>query len=175
MKAILLVSALAIMVMCGDNINQLGMTGAALEDEVFDRKNKDKMYVIFFKKVDTDDKPLMAANENQKEGLIKKLNELDLQDFQKPFFQVVEINADNKAFIERNKLAEGACDKRPVIMVKDHGVGTLFNGPLATTKAIEEFKKKMPTEAPKDDKAAGSGDAAAGGDGAAAGGDGAGK
>ena len=108
MKAILLVSALAIMVMCGDNINQLGMTGAALEDEVFNKKNKDKMYVIMFKKVDTDDKPLMAANENQKEGLIKKLNELELQDFQKPYFQVVEVNADNKAFIERNKVADGA-------------------------------------------------------------------
>ena len=40
-------------------------------------ENKKKPYVVIFKKVDVEDKPLMAANDNQKEGIIKKINDLE--------------------------------------------------------------------------------------------------
>ena len=40
-------------------------------------ENKKKAYIIMFKKVDVEDKPLMAANENQKEGMIKWVNDME--------------------------------------------------------------------------------------------------
>ena len=53
------------------------MVGDQLKTEMMKEENKKKAYVIMFKKVDVDDKPLMAANDNQKEGILKKLNDLE--------------------------------------------------------------------------------------------------
>ena len=52
------------------------MTGQALLEDMQKEANKNKMYVIMFKKVDVEDKALMAANDNQKEGVINRLNTL---------------------------------------------------------------------------------------------------
>ena len=53
------------------------MVGDQLKAEMMKEENKNKAYIIMFKKVDVDDKPLMAANENQKEGILKRMNELE--------------------------------------------------------------------------------------------------
>ena len=168
-----LVSMLVLLAQSADNMNQLGLTGDALQEYIQDGKNKDKIFIVLFKKVDQDDKPLMAANENQKEGIIKRINDMELEDFQKPYFQVVECDIpDSEKVMRKNKVATGSCDKRPVIMVKDHGIGELFNGPLATLKAKEYFEKVIPDTDPAaagDDAAAaddsGEGDEAAEGEG----------
>ena len=63
------------------------MTGQALLEDMQKEANKNKMYVIMFKKVDVEDKALMAANDNQKEGIINRLNSLaQLSDAQKANF-----------------------------------------------------------------------------------------
>ena len=63
------------------------MTGQALVEEMQKEANKNKMYVVMFKKVDVEDKALMAANDNQKEGIINRLNSLaQLSDAQKANF-----------------------------------------------------------------------------------------
>ena len=63
------------------------MTGQALLEDMQKEANKNKMYVIMFKKVDVEDKALMAANDNQKEGMINRLNNLaQLPDAQKANF-----------------------------------------------------------------------------------------
>ena len=70
-----------------NNVQQIGMTGQALLEDMQKEANKNKMYVIMFKKVDVEDKALMAANDNQKEGVINRLNSLaQLSDAQKANF-----------------------------------------------------------------------------------------
>ena len=124
------------------------MTGDSLVHEMQKDSNKNKMYVIMFKKVNVEDKALMASNDNQKEGMINRLNQLaQLKDEQKANFQVIEINEANKVLLKKWKIKEGAADKRPVFLVATGGVGKTFSGPLATTKAKEYFEKNLPQPA----------------------------
>ena len=143
MKVLLLVSCLALAALAGSsNIQPVGMTGESLMDEMQKDDNKDIAFVIQFKKINVNDKALMAANDNQKEGVINKINALDqLDDDQKARFQVVEVNDANKVLMRKWKVKESAADKRPVFLVAKGGVGKTFSGPLATQKATDYFDK----------------------------------
>ena len=151
MRVLILVSLL-LAVFCAptsNNVVQIGMTGQQLVEEMQKDANKNKMYVVMFKKVNVEDKALMAANDNQKEGIINRLNSLaQLSDDKKANFQVVEVNESNKVLLKKWKVKEGAADKRPVFLVARGGVGKTFSGPLATTKAKEYFFKNLPTDQP---------------------------
>ena len=151
MRVLILVSCLlaALCAPSSNNVVQIGMTGQQLAEEMQKDANKNKMYVIMFKKVNVEDKALMAANDNQKEGIINKLNALaQLPDDKKANFQVVEVNESNKVLLKKWKVKEGAADKRPVFLIARGGVGKTFSGPLATTKAKEYFNKNLPEDKP---------------------------
>ena len=78
MKFILLVSLiLAVTIADNNNINPISKDGEDLMDEMQKDDNKELVFVIQFKKVSSDDKALTAANDNQKEGIINKLNKED--------------------------------------------------------------------------------------------------
>ena len=108
-------------------------------------ENKKKPYLIIFKKVDVEDKPLMAANDNQKEGIIKKINDLEqLADDSRVNFQVIDVNESNLGLMRKWKIKESAADKRPVLLVALGGQGKTFSGPLSTTKAANYLKQILP-------------------------------
>ena len=152
MKVLILISLAfcAFSAATANNVVQIGMTGQALLEDMQKEANKNKMYVIMFKKVDVEDKALMAANDNQKEGIINRLNSLaQLTDAQKANFQVVEVNEANSVLLKKWKVKEGAADKRPVFLIARGGVGKTFSGPLSTTKAKNYFQANLPKEEPK--------------------------
>ena len=152
MKVLILISLAfcAFSAATSNNVVQIGMTGQALLEDMQKEANKNKMYVIMFKKVDVEDKALMAANDNQKEGIINRLNSLaQLSDAQKANFQVVEVNEANSVLLKKWKVKEGAADKRPVFLIARGGVGKTFSGPLATTKAKNYFQSNLPKEEAK--------------------------
>ena len=158
MKFILLIALIfAVTLADNNNIVSLSMEGEALMDEMQKDDNKDLVFVVQFKKVNGDDKALTAANENQKEGIINKLNKEDqLEENQKARFQVVEVKSSNAKLMKKWKIKDSAADKRPVFLVAKGGQGKTFSGPLATTKALDYFKTVIPeVEEGGDDAAAG--------------------
>ena len=139
-------------------------------DEMQKDDNKDQAFIVQFKKVNSDDKALTAANDNQREGMINKVNSLDqLEDNQKVKFQVVEINEANEVLMKKWKVKESAADKRPVFLVAKGGVGKTFSGPLATVKSLEYFESiKAEAEGEEEEEAADGEEAAEGEEGEAA-------
>ena len=161
MKLIILTLVLILAFCANDNVIQLGKSGDALKAEMQDEDNVEKIYIIMFTKVDTDDKALTASNTNQKEGVLAKVNELDqLEDEQKVNFQNVEVADENSKLMKKWHIKESAANKRPVFLVAKGGQGKTFSGPLATLKSVDYFNSIKPESDDGDDDQAAGEDAA---------------
>lgn len=144
MKLILFAMVLALAFTQNDNINKIGASGDTLKTDMQSEENEELVYIIQFMKVNSDDAALTASNENQKEGMMAKVNALDqLEDEQKAQFQTVEVNDDNAKLMKKWHVKDNAADKRSVFLVAKGGQGKTFTGPLATTKSLDYFKKIM--------------------------------